>query len=121
MAIVRNASRIAALTALTVGLSGCGVASWFNFGSDPASFVGLPFTATLDTGETDREFTVTAEVLGASLEDARESIRHPATRHCIDTTGFSEVDWVIDPATSDWAVSRTEDGSLIASGRCALR
>lgn len=83
--------------------------------------VGLPYRAFLDTGETRRDFTVTARAEGASLEEARESIRYPATRHCIEETGFSTVEWVLDPTTGDWAVTRAENGDLIASGVCLGR
>ena len=83
--------------------------------------VGLPYRAFLETGETRRDFTVTARAEGASLEEARESIRYPATRHCIDETGFSNIDWVLDTATGDWAVARAENGDLIASGSCLGR
>ena len=83
--------------------------------------VGLPFASDLDRGEDRRDFTVVVEALGASLEDARESARYPATRHCIDLLGNSVIEWNLDPATGDWAVQRTEDGDLIVSGRCAMR
>jgi len=83
--------------------------------------VDLPFDARLDTGETRRDFTVLVRAPGATLTQARESARFMATRHCIDNTGFSDVDWVLDPATGDWAVSRNAAGEPIVSGRCAQR
>jgi hypothetical protein len=81
----------------------------------------LPYDARLNTGETWRDFTVLVRAPGATLADARESARFMATRHCIGRTGSSEVDWVLDPATGDWAVSRTDGGEPVVSGRCAER
>ena len=83
--------------------------------------VDLPYDARLTTGETWRDFTVLVRAPGATLAQARESARFVATRHCIDRTGFSDVIWVIDPATGDWAVSRTEGGEPVVAGRCAER
>jgi hypothetical protein len=112
----RNLVRLALILGLVSALSSCGLRERL-FGED----VGLPYDASLDTGETRRTFTVEVEALGASLEEARESARHPATRHCIERYGIGDVDWVIDPATGDWAATRTEDGSLIVSGSCVGR
>ncbi len=108
-----------ALVTLMV-LSSCGLGDRLTQ-RNAAYRVGLPFNANLQTGETNRDFTVTAPVLGASLEEARESLRFPATRHCIELSGFSEIDWVIDPATGDWAETRTENGDLTVAGRCTRR
>lgn len=95
--------------------AGCGLRN-----TGPTS-VGLPFDARLSEGETSRDFTILVRAPGATLMQARESARFMATRHCIDTTGFSDVDWALDPATGDWAVSRTETGEPVVSGRCARR
>lgn len=83
--------------------------------------VGLPFDAQLSEGETRRAFSVLVRAPGATLEQARESARYEATRHCIEQTGFSTVDWMMDPATADWAVRRNDAGEPIVSGRCAER
>lgn len=91
-------------------------------GRDPGPRgVGLPFDARLSEGETRREFTVLVRAPGATLEQARESARYEATRQCIEQTGFSTVDWVMDGATGDWAVARNDAGEPIVSGRCAER
>ncbi len=101
-------------------VSSCGWADrWQN--RNAATSVGLPFNARLDTGETRGDFTVVVPAEGASLADARESARYPATRHCIELTGFSEAEWTLDPATGDWAYTQTEDGDLIVTGRCSGR
>lgn len=82
---------------------------------------GLPYDARLDTGETWRDITVLVRAPGASLAEARESARYEATRHCLDRSGFSAVDWVIDAATGDWAVARSPADEPIVTGRCVGR
>ncbi len=110
-----NTLRFALVLALAVGVSACAL-------RDPGPRgVGLPYDARLSEGETDRAFTILIRAPGATLEQARESARYEATRHCIETTGFSTVDWVMDPATGDWAVARNEGGEPIVSGRCTER
>lgn len=108
--------RRAILAGLVLSLAaGCG---WRDRGPRVAD---LPHDARLTTGESWREFTVLVRAPGVTLADARESARFMATRHCIDRTGSSAVDWAIDPATGDWAVSRTDAGEPVVSGRCADR
>ena len=110
-----NILRLAMVLGLVAAVAACG---W----RDPGPRgVGLPFDAQLSEGETARTFSVLVRAPGATVEQARESARYEATRHCIDLTGFSEVEWALDPATGDWAVSRTEAGEPVVSGRCAAR
>lgn len=110
-----NTLRIVMLLAVVAGLSACG---W----RDPGPRgVGLPFDARLSEGETARDFSVLVRAPGATLSQARESARYEATRHCIEQTGFSTVDWAMDPATGDWATARNDAGEPIVSGRCAGR
>ncbi len=107
--------RSAMVLGLVVMVAACG---W----RDPGPRgVGLPFDARLSEGETRREFTVLVRAPGATLDQARESARYEATRHCIEQTGFSTVDWVMDAATGDWTVGRNDAGEPIVSGRCAER
>lgn len=96
-------------------LSACGLRD-----QGPRS-VGLPYDARLAEGETWRDFTILVSAPGATLAQVRESARYEATRHCLERSGFSTVDWALDPATADWSVARTEDGEPIVSGRCADR
>jgi hypothetical protein len=110
-----NILRIAMVFSLILGASACGL------GDPGPRGVGLPFDARLNEGETARDFTVLVEAPGATLAQVRESARYEATRHCIDLSGFSTVDWTLDPATGDWAVIRTADGEPILSGRCTER
>lgn len=107
--------RLAMLFGLVFGLSACALRD-----NGPRS-VGLPFDARLSTGETRRDFTVLVRAPGATVDQARESARFEATRHCIERTGFSEVDWTMDPVTGDWAVARNAAGEPIVGGRCAER
>jgi len=110
-----NTLRLAMVLGLAVAVTACG---W----RDPGPRgVGLPYDVRLSEGETDREFTILVRAPGATLDDARESARYEATRHCLETTGFSTVDWVMDPATGDWAMARNEGGEPVVSGRCAER
>jgi len=113
--MTQSTLRISMLLCVALTLSACG---W----RDPGPRgVGLPYDARLSTGETRLDISVLVRAPGATLTQARESARYEATRHCIDRTGFSDVDWTMDPATGDWAVSRTGNGEPVVSGRCAER
>lgn len=105
---------------LALALSACGAVRNVVNGN-PNDAVDLPFRAQLSTGETRRDVIVTVRAGGATLDDARESARYPATRHCVDRYGRSDVNWVLDPATGDWAVTRSENGDLTVSGQCDAR
>jgi len=113
--MMTSSFRIAMALGLVLAVAACGARD-----QGPRS-VGLPYDARLSQGETRRDFTVRVRAPGATLADARESARYEATRHCIEQTGFSPVDWVIDPATGDWAVTRTDAGEPVVAGRCAQR
>ena len=80
----------------------------------------LPFRASLALGEDRRDFTVSVRAGDNSLQAVRETVRFTATRYCLPTYGGSDVDWVIDPATQDWAFTR--DGEdMVFTGRCLAR
>lgn len=111
--------RISLILGCVGTLSACGVRDRI-FGADHTDF-GLPYAARLATGDTPREFTVTVQAAGASLAEARESARFPATRHCIDRFGLSDVAWEMDATSGDWAVSASENGDLTVAGRCLGR
>lgn len=110
-----NILRFAMVLGLAAAVSACGARDRGPQG------VGLPFDARLSEGETARDFSVLVRAPGAMLVQVRESARYEATRHCIERTGFSDVDWVIDPATGDWALARNDAGEPVVSGRCAAR
>jgi hypothetical protein len=110
--------RAALLLALALPLGGCGwlsntfgsVTETFGFGDDG----GLPFRASVDAGEDPRDLVVSVPVPGSvALDDFRESARFPVTRYCLTTFGTSEADWAMNPATGDWAVTRTENGARL--------
>lgn len=109
-------------------LAGCGVFSGNGgpfgigriFGDGGASAAGLPYRAQLRSMDDPRDFMVTAQAGGVGVAAARESVRFPATRYCLETYGASDVDWVIDPTTGDWAFSRAEQ-DMVFQGRCTAR
>ena len=117
--------RVPLVLALAVPLAGCGwlsntfgsLGESFGFGDDG----GLPFRATVDPGEDPRDLVVAVPApASVPLADLRESARFPVTRYCLTTFGTSEADWTLDPATGDWAVTRTERGALLQA-RCTGR
>lgn len=115
-AMTNNNLRFAMVIAMGFGLGACAV-----FPDQGPRGAGLTFDARLDQGQTWRDITVVVRAPGAMLSDARESARFIATRHCLERSGFSAVDWVIDPATGDWAVARTAADEPVVTGRCAGR
>lgn len=91
-----------------------------DFDRGPRS-AGLPHDARLATGETWRDLSVTVRAPGATLAEIRESARYVATRHCLERGGDSAIDWVLDPQTADWRVTRTAAGEAVVTGRCRAR
>ena len=118
--------RLALATALTIPLAGCGwIGNTFSFVGDSFGFGGgnanLPFRASASPGEDRRDLVVSVAVPTAvPLDDFRESARFPVTRYCLENFGTSEADWVTDPASVDWAVTRTTDGARLQA-RCTGR
>ena len=116
----RKALRRVALMSGGVGLAALLAACGGEFDRGPRG-AGLPYDARLSTGETWRDFTISVRAPGVSLADARESARFVATRHCIERAGSSSVDWVMDPETGDWLVTRNTAGEPMIAGRCSAR
>lgn len=114
--MTRKSFRHPVVLGLVLGLAACGALP----DHGPRS-AGLPYDARLSTGETWRDIVVLVRAPGASLSDVRESARHEATRHCIERSGSSAVDWALDPATGDWAVARSPADEPILTGRCVGR
>ncbi|MEO9826568.1 MAG: hypothetical protein ABJF50_19370 [Paracoccaceae bacterium] len=112
-------TRFFVMSCMALALSGC---SFFNFSGDGdgVADVTLPFRASLSKGEDPRDFTIFVRAGGNGLEAVRETVRFTATRYCLPVFGGSDVDWVIDPATLDWAFSREGD-DLVFAGRCLAR
>ena len=113
--------KFTSVAVLTLSMSGCGegggIRGFFG-GGDPEA--GLPYRASLSRAEEPRSFTVNVTANEATVDDVRESARMPATRHCLETYGGSDVNWVTDPASGDWAFARSGD-SMVFSGRCTVR
>jgi hypothetical protein len=118
--------RVALAFAMTVPLAGCGwLSNSFAFVGDAFGFgaggEGLPYRATAAQGDDPRELVVSVPAgPTVALDDMRESARFPVTRYCIANFGTSQAEWVTDPATDDWAVTRTENGALLQA-RCMGR
>ena len=112
-------SKVVILGTVILMLAGCGVRDrLFGTGGQPDR--ALPFKAKLVRGEDRRDFQVQVKAGGATVDQARESVRFQATRYCIKRYGGSDADWQIDPATGDWAFTRNGD-EMVFSGRCTTR
>lgn len=107
------------LCALALALSGCGLFGERNAANRGDTDRPLPFDAELSRGE-DRAFFVAVEHEGNGVEALRESVRFEATKYCLLGFGGSDADWLIDPATDDWAF-RQDGRELIFQGECTAR
>ncbi|MEO3413834.1 hypothetical protein AAFO92_04145 [Roseovarius sp. CAU 1744] len=69
----------------------------------------------------DREsFVVNVRRASQGIAGAREAGRHGGIKYCIETFGYSEIDWIVGPddaATADATQSR---GNLVLKGRCRV-
>jgi hypothetical protein len=101
-------------------MAGCGVRQSLGFGpAQPAE--ALPFDAKLSEDDADpRNFTVVVEAGGNGLEATRESVRFPATAHCLATVGKTDIDWQLD-GSGDWAGQPLGEGDVRFAGRCIGR
>lgn len=113
--------KITSVVSLTLSMSGCGEGGGIRefFGGDGPE-AGLPYRASLSGAEDPRSFTVSVTAGEATVDEVRESARMPATRHCLETYGGSDVDWVTEPATGQWKFVREGD-FMVFSGRCTVR
>ncbi|MDP2085762.1 MAG: hypothetical protein Q8K20_11235 [Gemmobacter sp.] len=110
----------AVVTLMVVGsvLAGCAVPDRLNpFGRRTAAEASLPFRAAL-RADRDGTLLVTVKAPGATVDAVRESVRLPVTRHCLLNRGSSDADWVIDPASGDWAYTVDAQGTLNFQARC---
>lgn len=101
---------------LVLATASCGSIQRLRTGASSAD--ALPYNARLSRGD-GRSFTVSVASRGASIDAVRESVRFPATRHCMTRFGASDAVWRTD-AGGEWlAVS---DGSRLRfAGRCTAR
>ena len=107
---------------LIFGLASCGAAERVGntlFNRQAQKLV--PFKAKLtSTKEDRRNFTVTVQANGADLEQTRESVRLPATRHCLRGFGSTQIAWDLDSEGDDW-LGRANGEQITYSGRCIAR
>ncbi len=117
--------RLILMLILGLAVSGCGrlpslPGSGLFVRDRPAS--ALPYRATLIAEDGSDRFQVAVEDGGAPLAATRESVRFPATRHCLRRTGSSHAEWVAVPGTPEaWQAMRDGQGRSIYSGRCTGR
>jgi hypothetical protein len=106
------------LVATTV--AGCATVDRLNpFSRKSQAEAALPFRAALRQ-EADGVLAVTVRADGAGVDALRESVRYPVTRHCLLERGQSDADWVIDPATGDWAYTADTSGNLTFRAKCRV-
>ena len=81
-----------------------------------------PFKAKLTAARSAPDFTVSVAQGAANLDAVRESVRFPATNHCLRYFGASQIDWVAAAGDPDaWIGQPTANGQTIYSGRCNPR
>ena len=68
----------------------------------------------------DREsFTVNVRRASKGLNGAREAGRHGGIKYCVETFGYSEIQWEIGP-DADAVALGADRGSLTLKGRCEV-
>ena len=68
----------------------------------------------------DREsFVVSVRKAGQGLDGAREAGRHGGVKYCVETFGYSEIDWEVGP-DADATALEAETGKLTMKGRCQV-
>ena len=68
----------------------------------------------------DREtFTVSVRKVEQGLDGAREAGRHAGVRYCIETFGYSEIDWQAGPDAKAGNLL-LDGGKLTFKGRCRV-
>ncbi|WP_306116643.1 MULTISPECIES: hypothetical protein [unclassified Roseovarius] len=83
-------------------------------------FDGKYYPAKAKKVKGDREsFVVNVRKASQGLPGAREAGRHAGTRYCVETFGYSEIDWQIGPDAEDAQLS-TSKGNLVLRGRCKV-
>lgn len=112
--------RLLLIVALFASVASCGrLGIGGNASSRADTDAVLPFKAKLSKGD-DRDFTVSVTHEGNGVAALRESVRFEATKYCLLTFGGSDADWLIDPATQDWAFNQ-DGGKLTFQGECTTR
>lgn len=120
--MIQRAIHLAVIVLALGGLGACGAIKdrVKGIGGDDVLFDGKTYRASLSADRDDpAAFTVSvANAGGARLAGAREAGRYEATKHCIEVTGTSRVDWSTGPDTPAEGLTLS-DGALLLAGRCA--
>ena len=67
----------------------------------------------------DREsFVVSVRKTAQGIDGAREAGRHGGIRYCVETFGYSEIDWITGPDDANAATGAK--GNLVLKGRCRV-
>jgi hypothetical protein len=118
-AVIRPALVLALALGAPVTLAACAQVTSLTQRSARAE-VKIPYRTRLAREDDRRQIAVSVENRGAGLADVREAVRFEATRYCLQAFGASDAEWVLDPATGDWAF--TSDGTrLTFRARCTGR
>jgi len=105
---------------LSALVAGCASQRERLFGAGGQSAAELPYRAKLIKGDDRRNITISVRAGGSSVDAVRETVRFQATSYCLSTFGGSDTRWATDPATNDWAFTRSGD-DMIFTGRCVAR
>jgi hypothetical protein len=108
------------IIALSVLVAGCANQRERVFGTSAQAEAGLPYRADITKGDDRRDISVRVRAGGASVPAVRETVRFQATRYCLWNYGGSETRWTQDPATGDWAFTRSGE-DMVFTGRCIAR
>lgn len=103
--------------AISLVLSGCNPFGW---GPDDTER-SLPFRADIAVADNRQDLVIAVEAPpGTPVEVVRETARYQATRYCLQRYGDSDASWQTDPATGDWAFTRTPE-TMIFRAECEGR
>lgn len=83
-------------------------------------FDGKYYPAKAKKVKGDREsFVVNVRKTAQGLNGAREAGRHAGVKYCVETFGYSEIDWQVGP-DAETAQLSTAKGNLVLRGRCQV-
>lgn len=112
--------RMIIIIVLSVLVAGCANQREQIFGTSAQSAANLPYRADITKGDDLRDIRVRVRAGGNTVSAVRETVRFQATRYCLWNYGGSETRWTQDPATGDWAFTRSGE-DMIFTGRCVAR
>lgn len=112
--------RLMTLTALCVGLTGCGVVNGGLLKSkDKATFDGVQFSGAAKAQDTQARQHFVASVRGASqsMTGAIKAAEHEGIKHCLRYYGTSDITWDVGPDTPPEALN-IENDTVTLVGTC---